>query len=62
MFVAAFATLDGRDVLSRIERETIRQALELCGWNVTRAAASLGLHRQALQRKIRDYGITREVA
>ncbi len=40
--------------LLAVERHCIRTALDRNGNNVTRAAAELGLHRQALQRKLRE--------
>jgi two-component system, response regulator RegA len=39
--------------LARIEREYISQLLAYHGGNITKTAASLGLHRQSLQRKLR---------
>jgi DNA-binding NtrC family response regulator len=41
------------------EAETIRKALESAGWNVTQAAAGLGIDRTNLHRKMRKYGIQR---
>jgi len=39
--------------------ETIRRALEGANWNVTQAAAGLGIDRTNLHRKMRKYGIAR---
>ena len=39
--------------LDDLERELISQRLADCRGNVTRAARSLGIHRQSLQRKLR---------
>ena len=39
--------------------EEIRFALAATGWNVTRAAANLGLHRITLWRKMKEFGIRR---
>jgi len=48
-----------KDHLARLERAKIRQALDLAGGRVTAAAASLGISRQYLHRKIRDLGLKR---
>jgi DNA-binding NtrC family response regulator len=42
-----------RDVLRNAERETIEAALLQTGWNISHAAALLGIYRQQLQRKVR---------
>ncbi len=43
--------------LAQLEAELIREALERCDWNRTRAAASLGLSRQGLRYKMRRLGL-----
>jgi transcriptional regulator of acetoin/glycerol metabolism len=48
-----------RGELDRREAESIRRALEGANWNVTQAAASLGIDRTNLHRKMRKYGIAR---
>ena len=48
-----------RGELDRREAESIRRALEGASWNVTQAAASLGIDRTNLHRKMRKYGIAR---
>jgi len=48
-----------RGEIERREAEAIRRALETAGWNVTQAAASLGIDRTNLHRKMRKYGISR---
>jgi two-component system nitrogen regulation response regulator NtrX len=48
-----------RGELERRESESIRRALEGAGWNVTQAAAGLGIDRTNLHRKMRKYGIAR---
>jgi two-component system nitrogen regulation response regulator NtrX len=45
--------------VARSEIETIRRALETAAWNVTQAAAGLGIDRTNLHRKMRKYGIER---
>jgi two-component system nitrogen regulation response regulator NtrX len=58
---AADGTADGglREELERREAEAIRRELEAVRWNVTQAAARLGLDRTNLHRKMRKYGIRR---
>jgi two-component system, NtrC family, nitrogen regulation response regulator NtrX len=48
-----------RGEIERREAETIRRALEGANWNVTQAAAGLGIDRTNLHRKMRKYGIAR---
>jgi len=48
-----------RGEIERREADAIRRALEGAGGNVTQAAASLGIDRTNLHRKMRKYGITR---
>jgi DNA-binding NtrC family response regulator len=59
-------TLSFRDakkmVVENFERDFIRKKLEECGWNVSRAAESLDMHRQNLQQKIRELRISKQDA
>jgi len=48
-----------REVRERAERDHIRAVLEEHDWNVSRAAADLGVERTNLHKKIRAYGIRR---
>jgi len=48
-----------RGEIERREAEAIRKALEGADWNVTQAAAGLGIDRTNLHRKMRKYGIAR---
>ena len=48
-----------RGEIERREAETIRRALESANWNVTQAAAGLGIDRTNLHRKMRKYAIAR---
>jgi DNA-binding NtrC family response regulator len=48
-----------RGQVEQREAEAIRKALEAADWNVTQAAASLGIDRTNLHRKMRKYGIQR---
>jgi len=51
------AGLKGR--VARSEIDSIRRALDAADWNVTQAAAGLGIDRTNLHRKMRKYGIAR---
>ncbi|MBI4703810.1 MAG: sigma-54-dependent Fis family transcriptional regulator [Deltaproteobacteria bacterium] len=48
-----------RFVRERAERQHIVETLSQLGWNVSRAAAALGVERTNLHKKIRAYGIRR---
>jgi two-component system nitrogen regulation response regulator NtrX len=48
-----------RGEIERREAEAIRRALESANWNVTQAAAGLGIDRTNLHRKMRKYGLAR---
>jgi DNA-binding NtrC family response regulator len=48
-----------RGEIERREADAIRKALEGADWNVTQAAAGLGIDRTNLHRKMRKYGIAR---
>ncbi|MEK7331257.1 MAG: sigma-54 dependent transcriptional regulator [Candidatus Eisenbacteria bacterium] len=48
-----------RGEIERREVDAIRRALEQANWNVTQAAAGLGIDRTNLHRKMRKYGIAR---
>jgi DNA-binding NtrC family response regulator len=47
-----------KDALSAVEKETITAALLEAKGNISRAATILGIYRQQLQRKIKQYKIT----
>jgi transcriptional regulator with PAS, ATPase and Fis domain len=46
-----------KDALSSVEKETIAAALLESNGNISRAASALGMYRQQLQRKIKQYNI-----
>jgi two-component system nitrogen regulation response regulator NtrX len=48
-----------RGEIERREADAVRRALDSAQWNVTQAAAALGIDRTNLHRKIRKYGIER---
>jgi DNA-binding NtrC family response regulator len=43
--------------LAEVESDHVRRVLESVGGQMTRAAATLGIHRNTLSRKVREYGI-----
>lgn len=48
-----------RDVLGRAERETLREVLERCNWNVSLAATTLDISRRTLHRKLQAHSLRR---
>jgi DNA-binding NtrC family response regulator len=50
---------DFRDARKEFERKYIEKCLERSSGNITRAAALLGIHRQSLQQKIKELGLTK---
>jgi two-component system, NtrC family, nitrogen regulation response regulator NtrX len=44
----------------RKEREYIRETLDRCDWNISRAATTLGVERTNLHKKMRSLGLRRE--
>ena len=52
-------TVDFRDARKEFERKYIERCLEQASGNVTKAAALLGMHRQSLQHKIKELGLTK---
>jgi len=45
--------------LLEMEQEHIRQILEECAWNVTKAAGILNINRVTLHKKIKRYNLKR---
>jgi DNA-binding NtrC family response regulator len=50
---------DFREARREFERAYLERCLEETGGNVTRAAERVGMHRQSLQQKLKDIGLTR---
>ncbi|WP_168203490.1 sigma-54-dependent transcriptional regulator [Oceanispirochaeta crateris] len=44
--------------LSVREKEIVREALESCGWNISKTAKTLGIGRKALYNRIKKYELT----
>lgn len=53
-------TADFKDAKKEFERRYIERSLDQAGGNVTRAAAILGMHRQSLQHKIKELGLSKK--
>jgi DNA-binding NtrC family response regulator len=47
--------------LAELERRHIRRALTMTGGHLAHAAESLGIHRNTLRRKLRDWGLRGDV-
>jgi two-component system nitrogen regulation response regulator GlnG len=59
-YVDAFSAVEGdlyRRAIEPVERELIRRALEQSGGNQSEAAAKLGLHRNTLRNKLKEFGM-----
>jgi len=52
--------LDFRSAKREFERQYVERSLEQAGGNVTRAAAALGMHRQSLQHKLKELGLSKK--
>jgi transcriptional regulator of acetoin/glycerol metabolism len=46
--------------LADVEKDCIRRALASLDWNIGQTADALGIHRNTLRAKIKDYGIVQE--
>jgi DNA-binding NtrC family response regulator len=57
--IAEYRSLDFRTAKKEFERQFVEDTLDQTGGNVTRAAARLGMHRQSLQHKIKELGLTK---
>ena len=53
-------TLTLKDAKHEFERRYIEKCLEETSGNITKAAAQLGIHRQSLQHKLKDLGLTKK--
>ena len=52
--------LDFRTAKKQFERKYIENSLDQAGGNVTKAAVALGMHRQSLQHKIKELGLSKK--
>jgi DNA-binding NtrC family response regulator len=53
-------TFNFRDAKREFERKYIEKCLDQTGGNITQAANILGMHRQSLQHKIKELGLTKK--
>jgi DNA-binding NtrC family response regulator len=53
-------TLDFKEAKKEFERKYIEKCLEQTAGNITQAATLLGMHRQSLQHKIKELGLTKK--
>jgi DNA-binding NtrC family response regulator len=51
--------LDFKSAKREFEKRYVEKSLEQAGGNVTRAATKLGMHRQSLQHKIKELGLSK---
>jgi DNA-binding NtrC family response regulator len=58
--ISVSSELDFREAKKEFERRYIERCLEQTSGNVTQAASMLGMHRQSLQHKIKELGLTRK--
>jgi DNA-binding NtrC family response regulator len=56
---AGMGETDFREAKRKFEAAYLKRRLEENRWNVSRTAASVGLHRQSLQEKLKELGIQR---
>jgi DNA-binding NtrC family response regulator len=47
-------------ILANVEKEHIRKVLALCNGNISKTASALGIHRNTLSTKIKEYGLSTE--
>lgn len=59
--VAATRPAQQADPLAAAERDALLSAVRRCNWQLTAVAAELGISRNTLYRKLRRYGIRRQV-
>ncbi|MEK6324021.1 MAG: sigma-54 dependent transcriptional regulator [Acidobacteriota bacterium] len=57
--ITASQSQDFRTAKKEFERQFIEDSLDQAGGNVTKAAAKLGMHRQSLQHKIKELGLSK---
>ena len=57
--ITVFEHLDFKTAKREFEKRYVEKSLEQAGGNVTRAATRLGMHRQSLQHKIRELGLSK---
>jgi DNA-binding NtrC family response regulator len=58
--LGSYGNLTLRELREAVEREYILRKLEETGWNVTRAAESLGIERTNLHKKLKQLGLRKD--
>lgn len=58
--ISISASLEFKDAKKEFERRYIEKCLESTSGNITQAASILGIHRQSLQHKIKELGLTKK--
>jgi DNA-binding NtrC family response regulator len=58
--IGVSASLEFKDAKREFERKYIEKCLNQTSGNITQAAAMLGMHRQSLQHKIKELGLTKK--
>ena len=56
----AYAVPGKRQSLLEMEKSYVKEILEECGWNITRAAKMLGINRVTLHKKIKRFELSRK--
>lgn len=59
MVMIDFSNKSLKESLELVERELIKDKLIKTGWNQAQAAAELEMSRTTMNKKIKEYGITR---
>lgn len=45
--------------LETMERKLFAEQMEICGWNTSHAADSIGISKTTLRKRLKAYGITK---
>jgi DNA-binding NtrC family response regulator len=57
--ISVSADVSFKDAKKEFERKYVERILNQCSGNITRTASLLGMHRQSLQHKIKELGLTK---
>jgi DNA-binding NtrC family response regulator len=55
---ASETSLDGMEKIADVERAHIKKMLDRLGWNIGQTAELLGIHRNTLRTKIKEYNLS----
>ena len=56
--IASEVSLDGMEKIADVERAHIKKMLDRLGWNIGQTAELLGIHRNTLRTKIKEYNLS----